>query len=275
MKMRLRKRFLLGFLLALSLPAQHELDSNKPNSAIGDPKAIAEGARLYANSCAGCHAPDGTGGRGPNLVSRTLWHPLDDNTIFRTIRNGVPGADMPPTPLSDEQTWDLVAFLHALIGPANENSVPGDAEAGGKLFWGGQAGCSKCHSIRGQGGRMAPDLTNIGTRPLALIKESIVDPSKGLSLLGQEAVTVTLKDGQAVRGIARNRNNYSLQVVDQQGTLHLISMIDVKELAISEKSAMPGDYAKRLSGEELQNLLAYLAQQSVRPPGSGKKQEAK
>jgi putative heme-binding domain-containing protein len=122
---------------------------------------------------------------------------------------------------------------------------------------------------------MAPDLTNIGTRPLALIKESIVDPSKGLSLLGQEAVTVTLKDGQAVRGIARNRNNYSLQVVDQQGTLHLISMIDVKELAISEKSAMPGDYAKRLSGEGLQNLLAYLAQQSVRPPGTGKKQEAK
>jgi hypothetical protein len=52
-------------------------------------------------------------------------------------------------------------------------------------------------------------------------------------------------------------------------------MIDVKELAISEKSAMPGDYAKRLSGEELQNLLAYLAQQSVRPPGTGKKQETK
>lgn len=122
---------------------------------------------------------------------------------------------------------------------------------------------------------MGPDLTNIGVRPLALIKESILEPSKGLSLLGQEAVTVTLKNGKVVRGIARNRNNYSLQVVDQQGVLHLISMIDVMELAISESSAMPGDYSERLSGGELQNLLAYLAQQSLRPPGAGNKQEAK
>ncbi len=273
--MRLSKRYLLGLLLALSLPAQHDQNSSKPNPAIGDPKAIAAGAGLYANSCAGCHGQDGAGGRGPNLVRRTLWHPLSDDAIFRTIRNGVPGADMPPTPLSDGQTWELVAFLHALIGPANENKVPGDAESGGSLFWGAKAECSRCHSIRGQGGRMAPDLTNIGTRPLALIKESILEPSKGLSLLGQEAVTVTLKNGQVVRGIARNRNNYSLQVVDQEGALHLLSMIDVKELAISETSAMPGDYAERLSGEELQNLLAYLAQQSLRPPGTGNTREAR
>ncbi len=275
MDKRLSKRCLLGFLLALSLPAQHDQNSSKPNPAIGDPKAIAVGVGLYANSCAGCHGPDGAGGRGPNLVRRTLWHPLNDEAIFRTIRNGVPGADMPPTPLSDEQTWDLVAFLHALIGPANENKVPGDAEGGGTLFWGAKAGCSQCHSIRGQGGRMAPDLTNIGARPLALIKESIVEHSKGLSLLGQEAVVVTLKNRQVIRGVARNRNNYSLQVVDQKGALHLISMIDVTELSISETSAMPGDYAKRLSEQELRGLLAYLAQQSLRPPGTGNKQEAK
>jgi hypothetical protein len=43
-------------------------------------------------------------------------------------------------------------------------------------------------------------------------------------------------------------------------------MLDVAELTIHETSQMPGDYAKRLSAQELENLLAYLAQQSLRPP---------
>src|SRR5437016_4681286 len=93
-------RFLPVLLLAAPLAAQHGRylrDSQHPS--IGKPEAIAAGASRYSTSCAGCHGPDGSGGRGPNLVRRTLWHPLSDEDIFRTIRNGVPGADMPPTRL--------------------------------------------------------------------------------------------------------------------------------------------------------------------------------
>jgi hypothetical protein len=67
-----------------------------------------------------------------------------------------------------------------------------------------------------------------------------------------------------IQGVARNRSNYSLQVVDNSGSLHLIAMKDVKELAVSERSLMPGDYEKRLSPQELQDLLAFLARQSLR-----------
>ena len=113
---------------------------------------------------------------------------------------------------------------------------------------------------------MAPDLSDIGaSQPLGQIRESILDPSKNLHLAGNEAVTVTLKSGKTVEGLARNRNNYSLQVLDRKGDLHLISMLDVAQLSISSKSLMPGDYAKRLSSEELRDLLAYLSRQFVRP----------
>jgi putative heme-binding domain-containing protein len=200
-----------------------------------------------------------------------LWHPLSDEAVFNAIRNGLPGTDMPPTKLSDEDTWNLVAWVKAQTGPAGANPVAGDVEAGSQVFWGKKAGCSECHSIRGQGGRIAPDLTNLGaTHPLALIREAILEPSKGLYLLGSEAVTVTLKSGQKVEGIARNRNNYSLQVVDRSGSLHLISMADVTQLEISARSAMPDDYGKRLSKQELENLLAFLATQAVRPFGAPK-----
>jgi len=267
---------LLALLVAVPLAAQHGQYTNESkNPAIGNPEAIVAGAKLYLTSCAGCHGPDGSGGRGPNLVSRALWHPLTDEAIFNAIRNGVPGADMPPTKLPDDQTWNLVAFVHSLTGPASENNVPGNVEAGKQVFWGSKAGCSNCHSIRGEGTRMGPDLSNIGSRPLAIIRESVVTPSKDLSFLGKEGVTVVLKNGKTIEGIARNRSNYSLQIIDSKGALHLVPMTDVKEIKVSEHSPMPDDYAKRLSREELRDLLAYLARQTARTPESIAAKETK
>ena len=81
-------------------------------------------------------------------------------------------------------------------------------------------------------------------------------------------MTVTLTNGQVIQGLARNRSNYSLQVVDRKGALHLISMTDVKALDISQKSPMPADFGTRLSAQEMEDLLAYLSRQSLRPPGT-------
>lgn len=261
-------RVIAFVLLAMPLLAQHGRylnDSQHPS--IGKPEAIAAGAKFFGGSCGGCHGPDGGGGaRGPNLVHRSLWHPLSDEAIFQVIRKGVPGTDMPPTQLTDEQTWSLVAYIHALTGPASTNVIPGDAAAGKATYWGAKAGCSGCHAVLGQGGRLGPDLSNVGgSRPIAMIRESILEPAKDLFFLGNEAATVVLKNGQTLSGVARNRSNYSLQLVDTKGTLHLISMTDVKELTLSASTPMPTDYGKRLSRVELRDLLAYLATLDSRP----------
>ena len=213
--------------------AQHGQYLNESkNPAIGNPQGDCGRSRSSGRLPApGATAPTEAEAADPTWCSRALWHPLSDEAIHRTIREGVPGTDMPPTKLSDEETWNLVAFVKSMTGPASENNVPGDPEAGGQIFRGAKAGCSNCHSIRGEGGRMGPDLTDIGaSRPLALIKESILEPSKGLHMSGQEGVTVTLKNGKQIQGVARNRNNYSLQVLDRGGNLHLISMLDVEQL---------------------------------------------
>lgn len=257
-------RATLVILCVLPLAGQHGQYLNESkNPAIGKPEAIAAGAKLFSASCGGCHGPDGSGGRGPNLVRRALWHPLSDEAIFQAVRKGVPGTDMPPTKLTDGETWNMVAFIHALTGPASDQKVPGDKSVGKQVF--ASSGCADCHAIRGEGGRSGPDLSNIGgSRPLPVIREAILEPSKDLFYIGNEAVSLTLKNGKKLEGIARNRSNYSLQLIDKNGDLHLLRMNDVKEMTLRTNSPMPGDYAKRLSTTQLRDLLAYLAGQVTR-----------
>ncbi len=259
-------RVLVVLCLAAVLPvaAQHEKDEKKKHPFIGDPQAIEAGRKIFAAGCALCHGSDGQGGRGPNLRERVFWHPLDEETLYKAVQKGIPGSEMPPANLPEEQAWQVVAYVRSLTSPAIEGPLPGDPRSGEELFW-GKAGCNQCHRIRGRGGMLGPDLTNIGgTRPLPQLRDAILDPDADV-LPGYRAVTVVLKNGKTLRGVARNRTNYSLQLQDADGNLHLLSMAEVRELTLSKGSPMPKDFGKRLSAKEIDDLLAYLSQQSIRP----------
>ncbi|MBI3210555.1 MAG: c-type cytochrome [Candidatus Solibacter usitatus] len=265
-----------GLALLLPLGAQHDAskEGKKKNPAMGNPEAIAAGMKLYQGSCAACHGTTGQGGRGPNLRQRGAWHPLDDDALYRTIQKGVPSSDMPALNLPEAQLWQLAAFVRSLTAPAAEAQLSGDARAGEELFW-GKGNCSNCHRLLGRGGMLGPDLSNIGaTKPAEDIRESIVDPDAD-GFLRYKGVTAVLKSGQTIKGVARNRTNYSIQVQDAQGTLHLLSMTNVKQLTFSDHSPMPRDFATRFSKRELDNLLAFLAKQSVRPYEREDKEEKK
>ena len=264
-------RFLiLPLALLLPLAAQHEKDGDKPKHPfIGDPGAIQAGQKLFANGCAVCHGVEGQGGRGPNLRERVFWHPLDEETLYKSIQKGI-GGEMPAANLGEDDTWRVVAYVRSLTTPAIETTVPGDAAAGESLFW-GKAGCGNCHSIRGRGGKLGPDLTNAGaTRPLPQLRQDILDPDAA-GTTGYRAITVKLRNGKTVQGIARNRTNYSLQILDAQGNLHLLSAADIQEMTLGRGSPMPKDFGKRLSATELENILAYLSRQSARPIELSKK----
>jgi cytochrome c oxidase cbb3-type subunit III len=257
------------------LMAQHEKDGKKTKHPfIGDPAAIEAGRKTFANGCGACHGPDGKGGRGPNLRERTSWHPMDDDTLYSAIQKGIGGA-MPAANLSEDQAWQVVAFVRALTAPAIETPLAkGNAEAGRQLFT-GKAGCAGCHRIRGSGGGLGPDLTNIGaTRALSQLREAILDP-ESLGAAQYRGVEVLLKNGKRLKGVARNRTNYSLQLQDKDGNMHLIDMLDVTEMKLSDGSPMPRNYKDRLNADEIDNLLAYLREQSVRPysPESKSKSE--
>ena len=245
--------------MPIALPAQ-----DGKNPLAGQPEAIEAGRARFLEACSACHGTDGGGaGQGPSLIDGLAVRRASGERLFDAIRNGVPNSAMPPFAFSDEVTWQLAAFVHSLGAPAIDLRVPGDAEAGNALFF-GKAACSNCHRIRGQGGVLGPDLTNIGaSRRLDQLKESLFDPANRIAD-GYTPVTLTLENGEKNRAVARNHNNYSAQVFDAKGKLHLLRAKDLKRLAFEEKSWMPADYRTRLGETEIQNLLAFLSRQAVR-----------
>jgi cytochrome c oxidase cbb3-type subunit 3 len=88
-----------------------------------------EGKRLFsAYNCSGCHA-NGGGGMGPALMD-SVWlygnQPLD---IFQSIVRGRPNG-MPSFSgrLSQQQAWQLVAYVRSMSGSASATAAPGRTE---------------------------------------------------------------------------------------------------------------------------------------------------
>ena len=255
--------FLL-FAAAAGLGAQPLSIAGEPLSPYAsDSAAVEAGRQLFVDTCSPCHGPTGEGGRGPSLVDGRQVRRASDPELFDVVKNGLRATDMPPSPFTDEQTWKVVAFLRSLSASAIEANAPGNVEAGSQLFW-GSAGCSSCHSIRGLGGVPGPDLTDIGVvRRVDQLKESIVDPGARIAdgFLGVEA---TKRSGQKIKGVAKLDTNYSLRLLDTAGRLHFLDKRDLTAVEAAKESLMPGNYAEKLSEDQVRDLVAYLSRQSIR-----------
>lgn len=254
---------LIFIFCVLAVTHQHLQAQRRQASPSYDPKEVEAGSRRFVDHCAVCHGVDGRGSaRGPSLTRGLIVNRGSDEEVAGVIRLGVPNSAMPPFALADSEVKQLVAFIRSLRTRAAQLVVAGDRSLGKELFF-GNGRCSNCHMIRGQGGLLGPDLSNVGgDRTLAEIRQSILSPglSEGTKY---KAVNVVTVQGEKIAGTLRNRDNFSLQMMDAQGNLHFFSSAELREVALQAKSVMPENYGKLLSETELQNLLAFLSRQTV------------
>jgi len=218
--------------------------------------AEVEGASLFQTHCSYCHGAKGEGGRGPDLTTGIYRRGGTDENLFSTIRNGIPGTEMPVVRATDDEVWKMVAFVKRLGSAGLNEKAPGDPVAG-KAIYEGKGRCAGCHSLGREGGSLGPDLSDVGRRRnLAYLEESLVRPEADVPIR-YRALRLTTKSGQKITGIRLNEDDISLQVRDEQDNLRSFFKSDLGEIKYDQPALMPS-YGSIFSKKEIEDVVAYL-----------------
>jgi putative heme-binding domain-containing protein len=227
------------------------------NPHLGNPQSIRSGMALYRIRCADCHGLDGGGYRGPDLIA-AMAAGVTDERLFQTIRKGIPGTEMPAAREVDTSDNDLlliIAYLRKIGTVAPPESPVGNVDNGSRLF---AAQCASCHRVAGRGGRIGPDLTRIGiARSRAALTREIRTPSEWIPP-AFETVTVVTKDGQRIRGIKKNEDVFSIQVMDLHERIQGYLKSALQDVLYEKASLMPVFSPTRLNESDLNDLVGYL-----------------
>jgi putative heme-binding domain-containing protein len=271
---RLLSAVVAAFVLCATL-----LVAQDKNPFTGDAKAAKAGEYEFRINCAFCHGLGARGGgRGPDLSKPTKRHGSADGDLFRTISNGVAGTAMPANGtngqgvgMTDDEIWQIITYIRSIevkAPPLEGNGVHG------KELFSGSAGCSTCHMVHGQGGRVGPDLGDVGTsRTSAALIESIREPNRRLAWgltentkeFAQEyrSVTVVAEDGKEFRGVTLNEDQFTVQMMDMGQRVHSFDKSRLRSFEETRESVMPAYDEQTLSDRDLKDILAYLASAAI------------
>jgi putative heme-binding domain-containing protein len=220
-------------------------------------EGLEQGIALFQTHCSYCHGARGEGGRGADLTTGQYRHGGTDANLFATVRNGIPGTEMPAVRATDDEVWKMVAFVKKLGTLATNEKAPGDPAAG-KAVYDGKGGCGACHSIGREGGSLGPDLSDVGRRrDLKYLEESLVTPEADVPVR-YRAIRVVTKPGQTIAGIRLNEDDISIQLRDEKDNLRSFLKENIREIRYDKPSLMPA-YGSTLSRKEIEDVVAYLS----------------
>ena len=245
-----------------SVPAQ------QINPLESDPRAARAGGVLFRSQCATCHGGDAKGITGIEAPDLTLiWAAVGttDERVFQTIRNGVPGSIMPAHGFTDPETWMLVSYLRS-VAATGATEFSGDAVRGSGLFL---SNCARCHRVRGEGGSLGPDLSQITSRrSAAALVNSVREPSAtiarryhSVSLVFEGLSAGASGSRQRIQGTLKSEDAFSIQMMDTNQQLRAFMKADLLEFMREADSLMPAFSRTDLSSAELEDILTFLQSQ--------------
>lgn len=251
------------------------------NPFAGDDKAAKLGEFQFRVNCSFCHGLGAQGGgRGPDLTRAQKRHGNKDEDLFRTISFGVAGTAMPANGtttqgvgMTDEEIWQVITYIRSVQVKAPAQPE-GNAARGKELFYGTSA-CGTCHMVAGKGGRLGPDLTATGSaRSFDYLVDSVRNPSRRLAQgvfeaakefpQEYESVTVVTADGKKYLGVVLNEDDFTVQMMDTREQIHFFEKDKLKSFEKTRESLMPAYDAKGLSDKDLQDIIAFLIEASIK-----------
>jgi len=137
------------------------------------------------------------------------------------------------------------------------------------IFKGDQAKCANCHKVRGQGGAVGPDLSDLFKRDPASVFRDIAEPS---ATIHPEYIsyTVALKDGRVAVGVVRAEGADAIRVSDTEAKTTAVPRSQIDELRPSATSIMPVGLVGAIGEAGMRDLMAYLTTPPASAPTSRK-----
>ncbi|MCE9594313.1 MAG: ThuA domain-containing protein [Planctomycetes bacterium] len=177
---------------------------------------------------------------GPRGVAALRNHP-DAKTAARATElfDRLGGA-------SAKKIEQLVAELEPVV------LQPGDATAGRAVF---EANCASCHAFRGQGGKVGPDLTGMGTHGAKELLPVVLDPNRTVEAAYVEYVAVT-DDERIFTGVLARDTAESIVLRSATGDVE-VPRAELVSLKSSGRTPMPAGF-ESLGGPALRDLFTYL-----------------
>ena len=169
--------------------------------------------------------------------------------------NGRDLADV-PRPKGPRRSWKIDEAVAAVDSLGMQSA---DFQVGANMY--AATRCLTCHSMRGEGGIIGPDLTRLGTRfSTQDMVEAIIKPNEAIS--DQYASTVLyLENGRTLVGRITDQDEdtyYLSQNPFAPDYIREVPKAEVKESKLAAVSVMPPNLIYPLNENELRDLIAYL-----------------
>jgi putative membrane-bound dehydrogenase-like protein len=181
---------------------------------------------------------------GPSGIFRLKNHP--DRPTGRKAAQVIDAA----TGLQSQAKDQVIAALLPVVEKA------GDAAKGKALF---ADQCLKCHSYKGEGKSVSPDLTGMGVHGKRELLVHVVDPNRTVEG-NYVSFNVKTKSGEVFNGIVSRETNESVTLKNNDGERE-IRRGEIEAMVSTGLSLMP-EGMESLGGEALRDILTYLTSEA-------------
>ena len=170
---------------------------------------------------------------------------------IRLIMNPDPKIRDTARPLLEQTPKDREAVVKRYEAALDKK---GDPAKGAETF---RSICSKCHRLDGEGAEVGPDLGTVRNQPKQFLLTNILIPSLSISQ-GFESYVVETASGGNYDGVIGPQTPTTITLRHENGKEDIIPRQDIKNMYVTNLSAMPPDLEKQISVDQMANLLAYL-----------------
>lgn len=135
----------------------------------------------------------------------------------------------------------------------------GNATRGEQIYQRPELGCITCHSVKGVGGNIGPDLGALGTaQPISFIIGAILTPQQEVKE-GFISTSITTKDGDEFQGYIIREDGPAVILNDILQKSEVTIPKDKIQSRRQSGSLMPAGLVDQLGRQEFVDLIAYLS----------------